>query len=147
MQATSRERHGVVGLLLCAAVVCSGCGYTLAGQGSFLPDYIQTIGIPLFENATTVFEIEQTLTQQVVTQFIARQAEGHRRLQIAGLGAAIEPLAAEAIAIHRVLGADIGGDGIGQLDFTTGTLFLGYVADALARVLLRQRPLADENHA
>ena len=26
----------------------------------------------------------------------------------------------------------------------TGTLFLGYIADALARVLLRQRPLADE---
>ncbi|AQZ94048.1 DUF484 family protein [Halopseudomonas phragmitis] len=26
----------------------------------------------------------------------------------------------------------------------TGTLFLGYVADALARVLVRQRPLADE---
>lgn len=26
----------------------------------------------------------------------------------------------------------------------TGTLFLGFVADALARVLLRQRPLADE---
>lgn len=29
----------------------------------------------------------------------------------------------------------------------TGTLFLGYVADALARVLLRQRPLADEARA
>jgi uncharacterized protein len=26
----------------------------------------------------------------------------------------------------------------------TGTLFLGYIADALARVLLRQRPLADD---
>ncbi|SDT18836.1 hypothetical protein SAMN05216421_3107 [Halopseudomonas xinjiangensis] len=29
----------------------------------------------------------------------------------------------------------------------TGTLFLGYVADALARVLLRQRPMADEARA
>jgi hypothetical protein len=26
----------------------------------------------------------------------------------------------------------------------TGTLFLGYIADALARVLLRQRPIADD---
>ena len=57
---------------LLAAAANSGCGYSLAGQGSFLPDYIQTIGIPLFENATTVFEVEQTLTQQVVQQFIGR---------------------------------------------------------------------------
>ena len=60
------------GLLLCAAVVSSGCGYALAGQGSFLPDYIQTIGIPLFANTTTVFEIEQDLTQEVRSAFIGR---------------------------------------------------------------------------
>ena len=59
-------------LLLCAAVVCSGCGYTLAGQGSFLPDYIQTIGIPLFANTTTVFEVEQDLTREVRSAFIGR---------------------------------------------------------------------------
>lgn len=68
------RRHRVrflVGALV-AAVVNSGCGYSLAGQGSFLPDYIQTIGIPLFENNTNIFEVEQTLTQQVVTTFIGR---------------------------------------------------------------------------
>ena len=59
-------------LLLCAAVASSGCGYALAGQGSFLPDYIQTIGIPLFANTTTVFEIEQDLTQEVRSAFIGR---------------------------------------------------------------------------
>ena len=71
---TSQERTGAGGivLLLCAAVVSSGCGYALAGQGSFLPDYIQTIGVPLFENTTTVFEIEQSLTQQVRSEFIGR---------------------------------------------------------------------------
>ncbi len=69
---TNRRRNGVGGVLLWAAVVCSGCGYTLAGQGSFLPDYIQTIGVPLFENTTTVFEIEQSLTQQVRAEFIGR---------------------------------------------------------------------------
>ena len=69
---TSRERTGVLGLLLCAGVVCSGCGYTLAGRGAFLPDYVQTIGVPLFENTTTVFEIEQILTQEVRSEFIGR---------------------------------------------------------------------------
>ena len=58
--------------LLGAAALCSGCGYALAGQGTFLPDYIQTIGVPLFQNNTTVFEIEQSLTQQVRTEFIGR---------------------------------------------------------------------------
>ena len=67
---TSQQRTLV--LLLCAAVACSGCGYALAGQGSFLPDYIQTIGVPLFENTTTVFEVEQNLTQEVRSAFIGR---------------------------------------------------------------------------
>ena len=58
--------------LLGAAVLSSGCGYALAGQGTFLPDYIQTIGVPLFQNNTTVFEIEQSLTQQVRSEFIGR---------------------------------------------------------------------------
>ena len=58
--------------LLGAAALCSGCGYALAGQGTFLPDYIQTIGVPLFQNNTTVFEIEQSLTQQVRSEFIGR---------------------------------------------------------------------------
>jgi len=53
-------------------LVNCGCGYTLTGQGAFLPDYIQTIGVPMFENATTIFEIEQALTQEVRTEFIGR---------------------------------------------------------------------------
>ncbi len=40
----------------------------------------------------------------------------------------------------------LGSEDAQQYRSATGTLFLGYVADALARVLLRQRPLADENH-
>jgi len=66
-----RGRAGLA-LTLTAALACSGCGYALAGQGSFLPDYIRTIGVPLFENGTTVFEVEQILTQQVRSEFIGR---------------------------------------------------------------------------
>ena len=58
--------------LLLVTVVTSGCGYTLAGQGSFLPEYVETIGVPLFENETTIFEVEQTLTEQVRSEFIGR---------------------------------------------------------------------------
>jgi hypothetical protein len=50
----------------------SGCGYSLAGHGSFLPPYIQTIGIPVFINRTSYFELEQRLTEKVRAEFIGR---------------------------------------------------------------------------
>jgi hypothetical protein len=59
-----------VNLLCCLSV--SGCGYTLAGRGSFLPASIQTIGIPNFTNRTTVFNLETTLTQKVRSEFTTR---------------------------------------------------------------------------
>jgi len=57
---------------LYACVITAGCGYALAGRGSFLPDYIETIGIPMFENNSNAFEVEQILTQQVRQEFIGR---------------------------------------------------------------------------
>jgi hypothetical protein len=56
--------------VLCAAG--SGCGYALAGRGSFLPAYIQKIGVPTFVNRTTVFNLETLLTQKVRAEFIGR---------------------------------------------------------------------------
>lgn len=50
----------------------AGCGYSLAGRGSFLPEYIRTIGIPTFANHTTVFNLETLLTQKVRSEFIGR---------------------------------------------------------------------------
>jgi hypothetical protein len=64
-------------IVLCVlCVVCgslnSGCGYALAGRGSFLPASIRTIGIPTFANRTSVFNLETTLTQKVRAEFIGR---------------------------------------------------------------------------
>jgi hypothetical protein len=50
----------------------SGCGYALAGRGSFLPDYIQVVGIPQFENRSSFSQVEQVLTEKVRTEFIGR---------------------------------------------------------------------------
>ena len=50
----------------------SGCGYALAGRGSFLPETIKTIGIPSFANRTTVFNLETLLTEKVRAEFIGR---------------------------------------------------------------------------
>jgi hypothetical protein len=59
-------------LVAVCAVAASGCGYALAGTGSFLPDYIKIIGVPMFTNRTTVFNLETQLTQKVRSEFIGR---------------------------------------------------------------------------
>lgn len=67
----TRVRHAfIVPLLACIAL--SGCGYSLAGRGSFLPDYIRTIGVPLFVNHTAVFDVEQRITEKVRSELIGR---------------------------------------------------------------------------
>ena len=39
----------------CSALLLqAGCGYSLAGRGSFLPAYIKTIGVPQFTNQTSI---------------------------------------------------------------------------------------------
>ena len=73
MTGRSRRVSGLSAVLVAlAALAASGCGYTLAGRGSFLPAYIRTIGIPTFTNHTTVFNVEQIFTQKVRAEFIGR---------------------------------------------------------------------------
>lgn len=55
-----------------AIVTLSGCGYALAGRGSFLPNEIKTIGIPQFENRTSVSRIEVVITDRIRSEFIGR---------------------------------------------------------------------------
>jgi hypothetical protein len=59
-------------LLVLMAAVPAGCGYSLAGRGSFLPESIKTIGVPLFGNSSQVFDIERRLTERVRSEFIGR---------------------------------------------------------------------------
>ena len=62
---------GVPGVVAgCGAL--SGCGYSLAGRGSFLPTYIRNIAVPDFTNATTIFDVERRITDRVRTEFISR---------------------------------------------------------------------------
>jgi hypothetical protein len=59
-------------LVAMAATAASGCGYALSGRGSSLPDYIRTIGIPLFENRTPLVTAEQLFTEKVRIEFQSR---------------------------------------------------------------------------
>jgi len=60
-------------VVLCAwAAASSGCGYALAGRGSFLPVSIRTVGIPKLENRSTFFQVEDILTEKIRSEFIGR---------------------------------------------------------------------------
>ena len=56
-------------LAMLAAGVSASCGYALAGRGSFLPDYIRVLGIPMFGNATSFATVEQVFTQKIRLEF------------------------------------------------------------------------------
>ena len=82
----------------CPARGAAACGYSLAGRGSFLPDYIRTIGIPLFLNRTPFLTVEQLFTEKVRVEFQSRGryavqpteagADGVVRGEIIGISAA-----------------------------------------------------------
>jgi Lipopolysaccharide-assembly len=69
-----RSRRGFIlsVLSILSGGALAGCGYSLAGRGSFLPVYIKTIGVPTFVNRTVVFNLETMLTQKVRSEFIGR---------------------------------------------------------------------------
>jgi hypothetical protein len=69
---SSFSRRFALGLALVLALTGSGCGYALAGRGSFLPDYIRVVGIPTFDNRSSFSQVEQVLTDKVRTEFIGR---------------------------------------------------------------------------
>lgn len=65
-------KHVSTVALVLALLVHGGCGYSLAGRGSFLPPYIKRIGIPIFTNNTPVFDLDRQLTERVRSEFIGR---------------------------------------------------------------------------
>ncbi|MGQ0733025.1 MAG: LptE family protein [Acidobacteriota bacterium] len=66
------------------AMVSVACGYSLAGRGSFLPDYIRVVAIPLFLNRTPYLTAELMFTEKVRVEF---QSRGRYSIQPAETGA------------------------------------------------------------
>lgn len=89
----------------------SGCGYALAGRGSFLPTDIRVVAIPPLVNRTTFFDVEQILTEKIRNEFIGRGK--YRVVQ--------EPTGADA-----VLNAEITSITLAPVGFTTTQLASRY---------------------
>ncbi len=122
LEAGSRRRF-VFGVLsvLCGGAL-SGCGYSLAGRGSFLPVYIKTIGIPTFANRTVVFNLETLVTQKVRSEFI-----GRGKYQILP----------EANGVDALLTGEITAVSIQPSTFNVGQLASRYTITMTARIELR----------
>lgn len=89
MSGKRRSQLIVASALLCTLSGLSGCGYSLAGRGNFLPDYIAVIAIPTFENRSDQVAIEELFTLKVVEEFNSR---GRYKIQaeLAGADAVLE---------------------------------------------------------
>ena len=72
MSRLSRRRFTLTAGAALVGLANAGCGYALAGRGSFLPQDIKTVGIPLIENHTTFYRTENILTEKVRAEFIGR---------------------------------------------------------------------------
>ena len=109
--------------VVCLALAAGGCGYSLAGRGSFLPEYIKTIGVPTFANRTTVFNLETQLTQKVRAEFI-----GRGKYQIVP----------DTANVDALLTGEVTGVSITPISFTNQQLASRYIITMTARVELRE---------
>lgn len=59
-------------VLAAACALAVQCGYHLRGTGKFLPPNIKRLGVPMFKNLTTRYNLDVTLTQGVIDELVAR---------------------------------------------------------------------------
>jgi hypothetical protein len=65
------RQAGIVYLLV-AFLALQSCGYRMRSSVGSLPEGVQSIGIPAFENLTKEFKVEQILTEAVLKEFNRR---------------------------------------------------------------------------
>ena len=122
---TGRTGPGCVLCILCVlCVLCvSGCGYALAGHGSSLPASIKAIGVPMFTNSTTVFNVETLLTDKVRRELIGR---GKYKVL------------PQATGVDAVLAGTITSITVAPASFATNQLASRYTITMSARIELRE---------
>ena len=117
-----RLRASLVVLACVCLVALPGCGYSLVGRGSFLPDYVKTIGVPTFTNQTTVFNLETQVTEKVRSEFI-----GRGKYQIVP----------DSGNVDALLTGEVSSVSIQPVSFTAQNLASRYVITMSARVELK----------
>lgn len=64
-------------LALAMSMVTNVCGYKQAGKGKSLPSSIKTIAVPIFQNSSLKYRVEQRFTQAVIEEILKRARALH----------------------------------------------------------------------
>lgn len=59
-------------IVIGTVTLVGGCGYHIAGRAAELPSSWHTLGVPIFANHTTTYNIQSRVTEAVIHEFIAR---------------------------------------------------------------------------
>ncbi len=102
---TSGRRRFACAVLVASAAISAGCGYSLVGRGSLLPDTIKRVAFPPFKNSTSRIGLEQRLSAAVARELAARgrfsvsAKEGDGDAELSGdiVGFALNPVAADSL--------------------------------------------------
>jgi outer membrane lipopolysaccharide assembly protein LptE/RlpB len=129
----ANDRHNTpavaaVALALVLAAGAARCGYRLRGTGSSLPSRIRTMGVPMFKNLTTRYELDVKLTRAVVNELVARGK----------VAVTADPAGSDAVLEGEITGftaTPIGYSGGNQAD--------KYNITVTARVTLKERSSAE----
>ncbi len=123
MAFSHRSKTGLSLCVLCVLCVFSGCGYALAGHGSSLPASIKAIGIPVFVNTTTVFNVETLLTEKVRREF-----NGRGKFKVLP----------QATDVDAVLNGTITSISVAPVSFAANQLASRYTITMTAKIELRE---------
>ena len=85
------SRPSLAPLFLAAGLAAGGCAYTTSSVS--LPPHLHTIAIPVFENSTTQYSLEQDLTEAIVRRFVS-----DNRLRV------VDERSADAVVHGKIVG-------------------------------------------
>ena len=72
MKKALKRNYTITALLLILALGIAGCGYKVRSSVGSLPENIESLGIPTFQNLTSQYRLEQMITGAVLKEFNAR---------------------------------------------------------------------------
>src|SRR5260370_8566522 len=64
-------------LAISLSLITNVCGYKPAGKGTSLPADIKTIAVPVFQNSSLKYRVEQRFTKAVIEEILKRARALH----------------------------------------------------------------------
>ncbi|MCP4661619.1 MAG: LptE family protein [bacterium] len=90
-----------------AGLLLAGCGYTLVGRASNIPEDVQNVYVEPLENATSRLQVEQILTQAISDELLTR-----RRFSVVNSSSEADALLRGTVLTFRVRPVTFDDDGL-----------------------------------